>query len=370
MRIGIDLTHCYQRNGGIQRYAIELTRALLEIDHENEYILFFRGEIRKELANLKATMYVSAIKQQVLCEQTWLWRQANRARLDVLHLTGFAGPLLYSGKTVSTVHDMTQFLFPETMKTSQFLYWRWLLPLALKRREAVITISDHSAQDISRILGIPSNQLNVIPLAVDSVFTHTWTDSHSDAVVQKHHLPDYFFLIVGTLEPRKNHIRLLEAYTHLCRQTDTLPDLVFVGRKGWLYDSVLHRVSELNLDERVHFVGAVPDVDLAVIYHLAEALLYPSLYEGFGLPILEAMASGCPVLTSNVSSIPEVAGDAAHYVDPISTKGIAEGMLAILNPELRSELIERGYSQVKKFSWKKVAEKTLAVYQGIPRKSI
>ena len=170
MRIGIDLTHAYQRQGGIPRYAVELARALLKIDQDNEYVWFFRGEPRPELMDLSAKMHVSPVRHQVLCEQIWLYRAARQARVDVLHLTGFAGPLAYGGAAVATLMDMTQFLYPETMKFKQALYWRWLFPLSLKRKKAIVTISNHSRQDASRLLGIPLEKITSIPLACSSEF--------------------------------------------------------------------------------------------------------------------------------------------------------------------------------------------------------
>lgn len=363
MRIGIDLTHAYQRNGGIQRYAIELTRALLELDADNDYVLFFRGEARAELEDLRAEMVVSPVKHQVLCEQTWLWQAAHQARLDVFHLTGFAGPLGYAGLAIATVCDMNQFLYPETMTFSQALYWRWLLPLALRRRTTIITISEHSRADISRLLIMPKEKITTVPLAPSPRFLEPRTRSQLDSVARKYALPSRFFLVVGTLEPRKNHLRLLEAYALLRGKGTVLVPLVFVGRQGWLYDSVLRRIAELELGGAVCFTGSLPDDDLACIYHLADVLLYPSLYEGFGLPILEAMVSGCAVLTSDVSSMPEVGGRAAHYIDPLDVQDIAKGIQAVLDPRYRAELIARGYEQARVFSWQRTAVETLEVYK-------
>jgi glycosyltransferase involved in cell wall biosynthesis len=362
VRIGLDLTHCYQRKGGIQSYAIQLTRALCEIDRENHYILFFRAEKQEELAHLNAEIHVSPIKNQVLCEQTWLFCAAIQARLDVFHFTGFAGPLIYMSKSVSTVCDMNQFFYPETMKRSQYFYWRWLFPIALRRRTAIITISEHSRDDINRVLNINKNNIRTIPLAAKPIFVEPRTNRQLMQVAYKYKLPAHFFLVVGTLEPRKNHLSLFEAYAFLRNQGKCLPPIVCVGRKGWLYNSVLSRLTELQLKDHILFIGMVSDEDLSIIYRLALALLYPSVYEGFGLPILEAMASGCPVLTSNVSSMPEVAGDAAHYVDPFNIHSIADGLQAILDASYRAKLVNRGQSRLYNFSWQRTAKETIAVY--------
>jgi len=184
-------------------------------------------------------------------------------------------------------------------------------------------------------------------------------------VAREYALPDHFFLAVGTLEPRKNHVRLLDAYANVVREHESVPPLVFAGRPGWLYEPVRQRIIDLNLTERVRFAGFVSDTDLSRIYRLAVALLYPSIYEGFGLPILEAMASGCPVLTSNVSSMPEVAGDAAHYVDPIDLNSLTSGIRTMLDRKYRAELVERGFRRVRQFSWQRTAEETLSVYKTL-----
>lgn len=365
MRIGLDLTHCYQRNGGIQRYAIQLARALLEIDAQNQYVLFFRGDVREEFTDVVAEIHVSPIKHQVLCEQTWLFMAASRAHLDVFHLTGFAGPVAYSGRAVTTICDMSQFLYPSTMKRSQKMYWSWLFPFSLRQRERLITISANSQNDISRLLHIPSDNITVIPLAASPVFSETQPKQTLKRVTKDYALPDRFFLAVGTLEPRKNHVRLLEAYARVVGEYESAPPLVFAGRQGWLYEPVMQRIIELGLTERVSFTGFVTDTDLFSIYRLAVALLYPSIYEGFGLPILEAMASGCPVLTSNVSSMPEVAGNAAHYVDPLDVNSLTSGIRAMLDEKYRAELADRGYRRARQFSWKRTAQETLAIYTAL-----
>lgn len=363
MRIGIDLTHTYHRNGGIQRYAVELTRALLKIDTRNEYVLFFRGEIPQALAEINCETKISSIKNQFLNEQMWLPKEIASSKLDVFHSTGFAGPVFYQGNIVRTIHDVSPFIHPETMKLSQFLYWRWLYPLSLRRNENIITDSEHSKADILKTFKVDEKKIFVIPLAPTTIFFNQ--EENNGEIRQKYHLPEEYFLMVGTLEPRKNYIRLLEAYHRLIVQNNRLPDLLFVGRKGWLYEDILQQISKPDLAGRVHLTGAIPDIDLVQIYRRAKALLYPSLYEGFGLPILEAMSCDCPVLTSNISSMPEVAGLAAEYVDPFSIDSIMQGMLSILQPERRSDLINRGRLEIKRYSWEKTAEKTLKVYQQI-----
>jgi glycosyltransferase involved in cell wall biosynthesis len=178
-------------------------------------------------------------------------------------------------------------------------------------------------------------------------------------------LPEQFILSLGTIEPRKNLASLLEAYRVLRNQGSDL-GLVIVGKKGWLYEGFFHRLRELGLENEVLFTGFVPDEDLPAICSAAELFVFPSLYEGFGLPVLEAMACGAPVITSNVSSLPEVAGNAALLVDPASVRELTEAMAAVLqDEELRTSLQSKGPKQAARFSWEKAARETLAVYQSV-----
>jgi glycosyltransferase involved in cell wall biosynthesis len=185
-----------------------------------------------------------------------------------------------------------------------------------------------------------------------------------NSIKQKYHLPDRFILFVGTLEPRKNIIRLLEAYARI---KDKLPHkLVIAGTKGWLYQPIFEAVKRLSLRNNVIFLGYVDDGNLPALYNLADLFVYPSIYEGFGLPVLEAMACGIPVITSNVSSLPEVAGDAAVLVDPYNVKELAGAMKHVLtNASLRKQVINKGFQQAKNFSWKKCARETLKVYEEV-----
>jgi glycosyltransferase involved in cell wall biosynthesis len=212
-------------------------------------------------------------------------------------------------------------------------------------------------------LGIPLEKITSIPLACSSEFLQEKSQSQLREAAGRYNLPSRFFLLVGTMEPRKNHSRVLEAYARAQKKNRALPHLVFAGRHGWRYDSTIRRLSELELTDHVHFIGTITDSDLACLYRQAEALLYPSLYEGFGLPILEAMASGCPVITSNVSSMPEVAGEAALLVTPQDVGEIAAAMEGILDPLTAQRLREGGWAQARKFSWERTAKQTLEIYR-------
>ena len=363
MRIGLDLTHCYQRCGGLQRYAIQLTQALLEIDGANEYVLFCRREVPEELLNAPVRKIVSPITHQVLNEQLWLLGASLRERLDVFHLTGFAGPVLYPGRSVCTIADATPFLFPETVKRSQFLYWRRLMALSARRCNRVITISESSRRDIERFYRVSGRKISVTHLAVAPEFSIIKDQRRLERVRSQYCLPQDFILMVSTLEPRKNYGRMIDAFARIAPDWPNV-HLVFAGRPGWLYQPILGRIEGYGLAERAHFVGSVSDEELVALYNMARFLAYPSLYEGFGFPVLEAMACGCPVLTCNTSSMPEVAGDAAQYVDPFDVQSIVAGMLALSNPKRRAELVERGLCRAKNFSWMRTAEMTLSVYQA------
>jgi len=364
MRIGLDLTHCYQRRGGLQRYAISLTQALLALDSQNEYVLFCRREVPPELVNAPARKIVSPITHQVLNEQLWLLFASLRADLDLFHLTGFAGPVLYPRHSVCTMADVTPFLFRETVKRSQAMYWRWLMPVSARRCNRIITISNESKNDICRVLGVEPSKIGVTYLAAAPFFRVINDIECFEKVQWKYELPQDFALMVSTIEPRKNHIMAIQAFIRAAPHAPRL-HLVLTGRLGWLYQPLLEIVRRHELTERVHFLGGVPDEDLVVLYNMARFLVYPSLYEGFGLPILEAMICGCPVLTSNVSSMPEIAGDAAMLVSPSDVEVMTDAFLRMLDRDFANDLREKGFRRASLFSWALTAARTLEIYSMV-----
>ena len=360
MRIGLDLTHCFQRNSGFQRYAINLARTLISINSDDEFVLFFRQEIPGELLDCPYECRVIPPHHQFFSEQITLLDQINKSKLDLFHSTGFAGPVFYTGKKIHTVHDASVFIFPESMKSFQKLYWKYLLKLSLQTSIGVLTVSNSSKDGISKYYGIPHSKIDVIHLAADQDFTMILEDERLQNTRKMLGIPEKFFLMVSTLEPRKNHLRAIQAFSRY--QIDH-PEysLVLVGRRGWLFEPIFTEICNLGIQKKVVFLDNITNQQLVDLYNLAKLLVYPSIYEGFGFPILEAMACGCLVLTSNVSSMPEIAGDAAIYVDPYSVDSIFHGMVEAMSSNSK-RLVNSGLQRAKEFSWNKVAQQTQQAY--------
>jgi glycosyltransferase involved in cell wall biosynthesis len=260
---------------------------------------------------------------------------------------------------------MTFFLYPK-MHT---LPKRLIFPLAIRQSarlaDAIIAVSESTRQDTIRLLGVPEDKIIAIPNGVGSEFQVISNANLLSEVRSKYHLPDEFILYVGQIQPRKNLPTLLRSYKKLVTMGEKIP-LVIVGSFGWMYKNVLREIDVLGLEKLVHFTGYTPTEDLSIIYNLARVFVYVSIYEGFGLPPLEAMACGTPVITSAVSSMPEHVGDAGILIPPDDEDALAQAMHLLLNDQaLREHLSEKGRIQAAQFTWERAAQETLRVYQRV-----
>jgi len=297
---------------------------------------------------------------KVIWPNTVLPLYAARARLDLVHATTHYGTFVPSRyRNVITIHDVTPLLFPETHDRMQVYYHRHILPHVLKRVDAVITISEQSKQDILRCYGICESKVHVIYHGVDGRFS---PEASTDTEFIRG-LPSRYILNIGTIEARKNITRLIEAFA-LAREKGLPQTLLIGGVKGWRISDIEGIVERYALEGAVQFLGYVEENDIPPLYAKADFFIYPSIYEGFGLPILEAMASGTPVITSNRSSMLEVAGDAALFINPLDTAELAGKMLELAeSADLRADLRCRGINWAARFSWEKTARETLAIYE-------
>jgi len=267
-------------------------------------------------------------------------------------------------KTVFTLHDLIFRFYPEMHKPLNRWFLTLMMPRFLQAADAVVAVSECTKRDAVKTYGLDETKIKVIYEGVNPRFRRSSPDDTS-AVRRKYGLPERYVLSVGMIEPRKNLTSLLEAYV-LLRNEDSQLKLVIVGKRGWLYEGFFRRLRELGLEDEVIFPGFVADEDLPASYSAADLFAFPSLYEGFGLPVLEAMACGTPVICSNTSSLPEVAGDAALLVDPNSVEALTRAIIDVLeNKELRDELRAKGPRQAAKFSWEATARETLAVYESV-----
>jgi glycosyltransferase involved in cell wall biosynthesis len=296
----------------------------------------------------------------------------RKERVDLLHALAFVTPLLSPCPSVITVYDLSFLLYPESFKRFKRFYLGLFTRLSVRRARRIIAISKSTKHDVVRLLGVSPEKVDVVYCGIDQAFRPLPEDQVA-SFRSKRGLPERFILFVGTIEPRKNVTRLIEAYADLRFAIRDLR-LVIGGAKGWFYEDVFARVEELGLEGEVMFPGYIPVSELPLWYNAAELFVYPSLYEGFGLPPLEAMACGTPVVTANTSSLPEVVGEApgtgsqGHSagltVDPLDVAGLAEAMRRVLGDEaLRQEMRKRGLQRAKGFSWTKTAQETVQVYQ-------
>jgi glycosyltransferase involved in cell wall biosynthesis len=294
-------------------------------------------------------------------DQWGIRRDIRAVEADVVHYPANVGSVLPMRNMVITIHDLTFFHNPSWYRYERAQYYRWSVTRSARLASRIITVSTATAIEICKILSVPADRIDVVHNGVDERFTPR-NEGEQRAARNKYRLPDRYVLFVGTIEPRKNVARIIRAWSQIA--SDIKEDLVIAGREGWKVGPI-HQEAELaGQFERIHFPGYIENDDLPAIMSGATALIYPSLYEGFGIPVAEAMACGLPVLTSNVSSLPEIAGDAALTLDPTDVDGLAEGIRNLASDEaLRSELSRKGFEQAKRYEWSRAAQQTLASYK-------
>ncbi len=351
------------RRAGIHQYIAQVLRHLPWEEGEPTYVVFTQQ--KNLFVDVPGITAVSSRLStgnrllRILWEQiVWPW-QARQHKLSLLHSMAFVTPLLSTCPAVITVYDLSFLHFPERFPVLQRLYLSSQTRRSCRRARRIITISESSRQDVHRFFGIPLNQIDVVVPGVDQVY-RPLPASEVVAFRQQHNL-NRFVLHVGTLQPRKNIPVLIEAMSQL---DDPDLKLVLVGGKGWLYDDIFRQVQALGLAERVIFTGYVPDDDLPLWYNAADLLVFPSVYEGFGLPVLEAMACGTPVIAANSSSIPEAVGKAGLLFAPDDVETLVSQMTAVLtDTDLHNKLRQQGLEQAQKFSWARAGRETAEVYQ-------
>lgn len=289
----------------------------------------------------------------------------RREGVALVHGLAYALPVVRAARGVVTVHDLTVLLYPDAFNRTNQLYVSTITRESVRRADAVIADSANTRSDIVRLLGVAPEKVVAIPLGIDDQYRPA-SPALVEALRQRHGLPARFILYLGTLEPRKNIETLIRAYAELRRQDPAAPLLVIAGGAGWRYQRVLEVVESLGLQGAVIFPGFVPQAELPTWYSAAEVFVYPSLYEGFGLPPLEAMACGAPIITSTASSLPEVVGDAGILVEPSDVTALAEAMRRVLaDADLRADLRARGLARAAGFTWQRTAQATAAVYDRV-----
>ena len=369
LRVGIDLTGIWRRPTGIFRYSAEMVKQLLLLPEDEpapRYVLFFAREIHPDFVSLQQSFetVICPTRNELLAKQCWFPWILPRLRLDVMHYPTFPPPYLQVGspRTVMTFYDTGPWRYPQAQTLHGRLYFRTLLSHGIRNCERAVTLSRHAKSEIGHFLGNHHlSNISIAPGAGRSEFGQAVSEGRRQQVRADHHLPDAYFLTVATVEPRKNLPILLDAYSQLKQQLgQDCPALVVVGRKGWNCDDILRYMAALK--EHVLFLDHISDQDLIAIYQMATCFIFPSLYEGFGLPVVEAMIAGCPVITTTSSSLPEVAGDAALLVDPLDSGEMACAMQRVLQDAvLQQRMIAAGRVQAAHFSW----EETARIYRDV-----
>jgi glycosyltransferase involved in cell wall biosynthesis len=379
MRIGIDarfLTH--PQKGGFKTYTENLVNALACVDDSNEYILYLDREPEQSTRIPQQANFSYKVLKQLpgigmpWREQVGIGLQTVRDRLDLLHSPCLTAPLLHGCPLVITIHD-TIWLFPQKYSRTNTFSLQWKLMewyqitiprVASRHASAILTVSQLSKDDIVRHLGIDPASIHVTHAAVSPFFQPVEDPGHAPSLRTKYGLDMKYILGIGSADPRKNIETLVNSYALLPESLRAEYHLAIVWTASVLAESISARIQDLGIGQYVHFVYRVPNEDLVFLYNEASLFVFPSLYEGFGLPVLEAMACGTPVVAANTSSIPEIAGDAALLVEARDTHGIAEAMAHVLSDDkLAAEMVQNGLKRNAMFSWEKCARETLFVYR-------
>jgi len=366
MRIGIDARIAHYSRGGIRSYVVHLLDALTAVDDETEYhILHSRKDPETSATGPNFHRVACWTPSHHRFERWTLGIELSRLGLDLLHSPDFIPPAFGYDRSVITIHDLTFLYYPSFLTRESRGYYNEQIEWAVQRTDHIVADSHATKRDLTSMLGVSSERITVIHLAADPAFQPI-PDREARRVANEYALEPGFLLFVGTLEPRKNIPGLLRAYRLLLDREVTAQPLVLVGGKGWLYEEIFDRVEALKLGDQVRFLHGVPDADLPGLYSAASVLTTPSFYEGFGLPALEAMSCGTPVVVADRASLPEVVGDAGILVDPEDPEAIAEGLTRVLtDEELRTRMAALGLERASGFSWGRVARETLDVYRQV-----
>ncbi|MCY4464355.1 MAG: glycosyltransferase family 1 protein [Chloroflexi bacterium] len=374
-RIALDYTPAHEQRGGIGRYVRELTAALASIDTDSDYRLFVAGASHSSLPTSPAANFSW---RPTRVTPRWLARSWHRARIplpvevytgriDLFHATDFVlPPTLPATRSLLTVHDLSFLRVPEAASPPLKAYLDAVVPRSVARAKHILADSHATKDDLIAFYGTPAEKITVLYCGVDSQFQPVKDHDLLGACRRKYGLDGVAYLLsVGTVQPRKNYSRVIEAVAAARQQGQNL-HYAIAGGKGWLEDEMQQTIDRLGAQQYVHLLGLADDADLPALYSGARALVMASLYEGFGLPVLEAFACGTPVISSNLSSLPEVAGEAALLIDPYDIAGIVDAIVALeRQPILRQRLVQAGYARAARFTWRRSAQQLRSIYAAL-----
>ena len=370
-RVSLDLQPCAGNRSGIGMYTYEIAKRV-KSDNELEFsgnLFNFRNEHEHSqwISKINIPVYQCHLLPYHIYRLMWEvfpldYRRLFSGKSDLTVFFNYLVPPRIKGKVITTVHDVTYLRYPETVKARTLYSLRWRLRRSIERSDHILTVSEFTKRELQQLLNIPEEKISVIPNA--AVFSENAADFGD--VSKKYGFDGPYILYVGTVEPRKNLVRLLHAFEQLKTERNIPHCLVLAGGNGWNNADIYQAAKDSKYADQIHFTGYVTEEEKSGLYRHADVFVFPSLYEGFGIPPLEAMHWGCPVVTSNAASLPEVVGDAAELVDPFDETDIARGIWNILSDEAyASELVDRGKRQAEKFTWEDSAKKLTEICRKV-----
>ncbi|MBU4349100.1 glycosyltransferase family 4 protein [bacterium] len=382
MKIALDITPLTRRKRtGIENYIFNLCKNFPLVDKENEYVLFANSfghyeslKTAAEEVGVRNYQNMSAKISRVpgtFFKLLWKYVHAPSAErlvggIDIFHASDRLDPPLKKAKLVVTIYDLTPIKFKEFFTEKAARYFAEYFKSVIPKADMVVAISQCTKNDILEYFDIAEDRIQVTPLAANDNYKRILDKEVIDGIKEKYGIDKNYVLFVGTLEPRKNIANLVRAYSILPDYLKRDHLLVICGKKGEYYEEIFKTVEKLGLEDKVIFTGYVPDKDIPLLMNGAEIFVYPTFYEGFGLPLIEAMACGTPVISSNISSIPEVIGNAGILINPNDVEELNDAILKLLTSEtLKNQLSKKGLKQARKFSWKTTAKKTVEIYNKI-----
>ena len=377
MKIGFDISAQSVLRSGVGNYQVNLINSLLKIYKDDFFELYaFNFRNRKKIGDIKFQHDNYEIKAIPVPQRliTLWWMISSLPHLefftgncDVFQISEICVQPVKKAKTVAFVHDLTTLLFPENHVRSNVMLHN-LRFRNINKADAILTNSEHTKKDIIEHLKISPDKIFVTYLGADDIFVPS-ADSDIAAIKMKYGIAAPYMLFVGTVEPRKNLKTLIRAFNNIKSGKDIPHKLVIAGRKGWKYEDIFSEIRKSAYSSDIIYLDYIPESDLPGLMSGCDVFVYPSLYEGFGLPVLEAMKCGAPVITSNVSSLPEVGGNACIYIDPNDDKSLADNIYSVISDSaLKKSMAEKGNFRAKDFSWDKCAEETMAVYRAVAGK--
>ncbi len=372
LRIGLDGDTLGRKRTGDESYLASLMRGLGRTDDANNYVVYVRdpAKVRPSFEELTRFAFRKVLPQSIWVRfPIGLPLALRRDPVDLLHVQYFVPPASPC-PVIVTVHDISFAVRPEFFTRKDRFLLKTLVPWSLRRAARIITDVEYTKSDLVRMYDLAPENIEVIPLAADPRYRPMDRARCRQTMSERHGISGPFVLYVGTFQPRKNVATLIRAYGMFRERTGLPHKLVLTGKPKYMYQSVLDALNEARFPDDIVLTGFVAEPDLPIYYNAAAVFAFPSLYEGFGLPVLEAMACGTPVISSNVTSLPEVAGDAALLVDPTEPEAFCNALVQVLgDQEVASRLSQRGLEQAARFTWDRTARETLAVYRDVLNRS-